>query len=139
MSKIFEKYATPLGLVPMRVVNGFTPHAAGEIAGFPPATAEALYLAGDAVVVDEKGKEVEVKASGTAAKALSGVTTKDVPQPHGEDASVEIPENWESLHHLQQVKLAKAISGRDDIAKKEDALAVIRTEVERRAAEQSQT
>lgn len=139
MSKIFEKYATKFGLVPMRIKNGFTPHAEGEIAGFPPATAEALYLAGDAVVVDKNGDEIEVKASASPAQVMAGVSAKDFPTPPGGVTPAEIPEGWEDLHHLQRVKLAKAISGRDDISKKEDADAVIRAEVERRAAEHSQT
>lgn len=126
MSKIFEKYATKLGLVPMRIVHGFTPHAAGEIAGFPPATAAGLYQAGDAVVVDENGEEVEIAVS-KPASSPAGKTDESV-------SGIDIPDAWEGLHHLQRVKLAKAISGRTDVAKTEEADAIIRAEVARRAA-----
>ena len=41
-----------------------------------------------------------------------------------------VPEGWESLHWKQRVKLAKDLTGRDDIEKPDDADAAIREAME---------
>ena len=52
------------------------------------------------------------------------------------DAPPEIPEGWAALHHATRVKLAKAISGSDQVATADEANMIISAEVARRASEQ---
>ena len=120
------------GLVRMRVTNGFAPHNEGEIAGFAPSVALALFTSNEAVPVDEKGEEIAIKEAAPKAKAeITGVTTKP--------SAVEIPAGWQNLHHLQLFKLVKELGGDGEAtAKKEAAIAFIEAEEARRAAAQQQ-
>lgn len=133
MSKAFEKYALKTtGLVPMRIVRGFAPHAENDIAGFPPSTAAELFTAGDAVVVDGDGKEVEILPTKPAEAEGAGGTASDATPP-------AIPGGWKNLHHLQLFKLVKELGGDGEAtAKKEAAIAFIEAEEARRAAAQQQ-
>ena len=114
------------GLVRMRVTNGFAPHVQGEIAGFAPTVALALFTSNEAVPVDEKGEEIAIKEAAPKPKAVAtGVTTKST--------RIDIPDGWKDLHHLQRVKLAKEITGDDNIKTADAADAAILAEIERRA------
>lgn len=55
------------------------------------------------------------------------------PNASGEDLPVEIPENWESLHHQQIMKLARSING-VTYTNAADAKGAIKDELARRAA-----
>ena len=130
MSKTtFEKLAADNkhGLVRMKVLKSFTPHFEGEIAGFAPDNASDLYTAGDAIPVDEKGEEIKIEKAVFTSKPLKGVSTTDL------TSGPEIPADWQKLHHLQRVKLAKEITGNEDIKTADAADAAILAEIERRA------
>lgn len=115
--------ASATGLVAMRVAEAFTPYSEGDIAGFQPDEAHKLFKAKLLTLPD-------------------GVNEPTVDSDNDEDGkgaddggatAVEIPEDWEGLHHLTRVKLAKDITG-GDIANKEAADEAIRAELARREA-----
>lgn len=111
------------GLVPVRS------NETGDIFGVTPVRAREL-LAEKKVTLFEIPSEVEVIAT-------------DEPEPEKVDATsadfdIDIPDDWEGLHYLSKIKLAKEIVG-GDLAVKEGqktvdaAEEVIAAEYERRA------
>ena len=118
----FEALArdNPQGLVRMKIVESFAPYHANALAGFPPDEAHRLYTRKAAVPADEDGDEIPLVIAATAAERL----------PRAAE-SVEIPDGWETSHHLSRLALAKQIAGK--VAKSVDeADEIIRAEVERR-------
>lgn len=95
------------GLVPVLAVRGDSRHKAGVPFGVYPEQARKGVLDGTLELVEDS--------------KLVGVETYDVPGPPTAApkapvpvepvSDVDIPKNWESLHHLQVIKLAKQIAG----------------------------
>lgn len=115
---------TALGLVPMMIVDSFAPYERDQIAGFPADEAYKLFIRGHAV-------PFEIDPSDFADEEGEG-------GPVLEPINVEIPEDWESLHHLTKRSLAGKISGAP-VANKEDAGEIITAELKRRADAAAET
>ncbi|MBC7168319.1 hypothetical protein [Phenylobacterium sp.] len=110
------------GLVRMEIKTGFAPYSEGDIAGFPPDEAVRLFKKGAATPLDADPSDARRAAA--AGDGEGAGSADDVPA---------IPDDWEGMHHLTRVKLAKEISG-GDVANKEEADEIIRAEIARRAA-----
>lgn len=127
------------GLVPVKANKRMQTRGAGEIFGVPPDVAITAVLAGDVSLYP----------------VPEGVATFEFPSPfdetpesEGEDDTtddvelVDIPEAWESLHHLKIIQLAEKISGKE-LAATEDkkvteiAREVILAELEKRKASEA--
>lgn len=126
----FEKiaYENELGLVGMKIVEPFAPYRKDAIAGFPPDEAFRLFQRKMALPVDAKGKPVKAAVDDKDESGIAGADTS---------TSVEIPENWEQMHHLQRLKLAKDLTGRQDVESAKIADEIIRAEFEKRAGSAS--
>lgn len=118
------KMVKKTGLVPVKDAG------TGSVYGVKPAKAREMIAAKSATLVD-------------IPEGIETVDLGDVSEPKSADkpaevSGPEIPEDWESMHHLQRVKLALAIHGDftvHDGEKKSDAAdRIIREEVQRRAA-----
>ena len=118
--RAFEQLVNPKGLVVMRVTDSFAPYFEGDLAGFPPEEAARLFKLKAAEPVDEKGQVID----------LSGDVIEVRREP-ARSSAVAIPENWESLHHLQRLRIAKELTGQQP-ATVEEADSVIRAELQRR-------
>jgi hypothetical protein len=121
----FERLTNKRGLVLMQVVDSFAPYDEGQLAGFPPDEALRLYQRKAAVPVGADGRPVAIpddKPERSRTPAAS--------------SSVEIPPTWQSLHHLQRVRIAKEIAGHGRvISSVAEADEVIRAELQRRGNE----
>lgn len=123
------------GLVIVEFLEDYTPWPKGSKAGFYPN--EALALFNNKTVVF--AQRPNIKPDGNAPSPLSPyISTKNAPMA-APDASpgastTVIPDNYESLHHLKQFKIAADIRGVtfQDIKSKDEALQIIRDELERR-------
>jgi hypothetical protein len=117
------------GLVAMTMVRSFAPWRVGQTAGFPPETALDHYVNGVAKLYgdDSPGEKMAPAPKPQEARDVSAAA-----------AGPEIPEDFESLHHLQRIKLAKLISpgfvAPEGVAPTDAADEVIRQEVARRKA-----
>lgn len=105
------------GLVPMKFLKPTITEFKGDIRGAEPVTALRWYNDG-------------------LAEPLEGVKTKPNPQPAGAVTAgvggVPIPEGWEGLHHLQQIQLAKQLTGASNMTA-EEARTAIQAELAKRA------
>lgn len=119
----FEKMADghPQHLVVMRFLDSPAPYLKGQLAGLPPDSAARHYRFKMAVPVTPEGEEIP----------LPGVRVEAPAHPAASN-TVEIPDDWYGLHHLQRLKLAKAISGSDNPMNVTEADDVIAREVQRR-------
>ena len=121
MLEAFEALAAqnPHGLVRMKITDSFAPYHAGDLAGFPPAEAMRLYTREAAVPADDKGRPIAIAVPEPPAAPVAGPT------------GPEIPDGWETSHHLSRMAIAKQLLGR--VPKSVDeADETIRAEVERR-------
>lgn len=120
--KDFEALANRSGLVSMEIRKAFAPYPEGSKAGFAPKTALALFESGQAAPFNKFGQAVEppsdaerqIRRGATPGVRSSDVQTADGSGPSSspdQDASIVIPENWKTMHHLQRVKLGKEIAG----------------------------
>lgn len=118
----FERLASenPHGLVRMKFVESEAPYMQGQIAGLYPDEALGMLSHEKAAPCDENGEFIPLKAVVKRSEAPKASNT------------VEIPDNWSALHHLQKIRLAKEIRGSEEPIKLDDAEAVIQAEVERR-------
>ena len=118
----FESLANSAGLVPMKFVDDwYTPYLKDQIAGFPPDVAFRLYDEDHvAFPVDGEGKALSVPDTIQAEARL--------PPP----SSLDIPEDWESRHHLSRIRLAKDIGGLSEFIPADQADEIIRAELNRR-------
>lgn len=122
----FEKLANEHGLVPMRITESFAPWGRGDVAGFHPGEALRLYERKAAIPAAAR-LDVEASAPGLLA-------APDAPSAPKGNPAVVIPENWEALHHLQIIRLAKEIRGTSEPLGKEEAYEIVRSEIERRGS-----
>ncbi|TJW14452.1 MAG: hypothetical protein E5W82_10780 [Mesorhizobium sp.] len=114
------KVVKKTGLVP---VHSFK---SGTIFGVVPDTARKMLREKVAELVDvPEGIETFEVADSVEPKQPAEI--KDVP-------AVAIPEDWETMHHLQKIKLAKMLTGDDSVKTLEAAKEVIGAEIQRRAA-----
>jgi hypothetical protein len=113
------KVVKKTGLVPVVSSKG------GPIFGVAPDKAREMVKAGLATfaVIPDHIETFEV-ADGK--KAAAAPTAK-------EEYAVVIQEDWETLHHLQKVKLAKTL-GFETVKTVKEAVEVISQEIQRRAA-----
>ena len=113
------------GLVPMEFIEAAMPHAMGDVAGYKPEQAKQLHDRGIAV---PHGSVYERGSVGERQDA-------SVVEPETDDelrrSQVELGDEPLSRHHLQRIKLAAEIAGRD-VSTKDDADEIIRGELARR-------
>jgi hypothetical protein len=115
----FEALANQHGLVLMQIRTGFyPPYPENSFAGFPPDRAATLYADGDAVPVDTEGNLITVVLNEGGPPAADPVPM------------VRIPHDWETIHHLQRIRLAKTLGGNPATAEEADEF--IRAELLRR-------
>jgi hypothetical protein len=110
----------PQGLVVMKFIHAPAPYEKGDIAGLPLDTAAKYFRYRVAVPCTADGEELSISLRSEPAPEKA-VSTK-----------VAIPDNWESIHFLQQIRLAKEIRGSEESPKLEEAKEVIRAEIQRR-------
>ncbi|MCJ2019460.1 hypothetical protein MKK84_18795 [Methylobacterium sp. E-065] len=113
------------GLVPMEFIEPAMPHAVGDVAGYKPAEAKALHDRGIAVPhgsVYDRGDVAERRDA-----------SQVVPETDDElrRSQVDLGDEPLGRHHLQRIKLAAEIAGRD-VSTKDDADEIIRAEIARR-------
>lgn len=125
-----------------------SPYAAGEAAGFDEAEAKRLKTAGIVAITDEtppaesgEGGERDPSSGGSegdagGADAAGNGDDPSTGQPGTTAPTVDIPGNWQTLHHATKKKLAREVSG-EEPANTEAAEAVIEAELARRAAQQT--
>lgn len=118
----FEKLKNELGLVAMSFLLPTITEKVGDVRGAEPYTALRWYNDGLAEPVNGLDKFVEKMPSG-------GVSSDALRR-----GAIEIPEKWAEEHHLKRITLAKTISGQTGSLSADDADAIIKAEVERRAA-----
>lgn len=119
------KVVKKTGLVPV------CSNANGSVFGVDPKTAAEWVKTGQATLADipEGIETIEVNI-----EVLPAPTVEEPP------VAVDIPDDWESLHHLQRVKLAKQLLGVETLTlmgeekPSDHADRVIREELQRRAA-----
>jgi hypothetical protein len=99
------------------------PYRQGSIAGLPPDRALEAFIGGDARPVTADGKVIPLD-----------VPTVVPPREAKPTVTVEIPDNWPELHHLQKLRLAKEIRGVTPQFQmtKEEAEVILAAEVEQR-------
>lgn len=110
------------GLVPIEITAPYRGYIPGSVVGFSPDAANRVVEAG-------AGKLVEVPDAATV----------DVTPPRPELAPAEIlpqplaaiPEDWQTSHELQRVKIAQQIAG-EPVLRGKDANKIIRAEIARR-------
>ncbi len=120
----FDSLKNDLGLVPMMIETEFwPPYQKGHIAGLPPNMALDAFIEGTAVPVTAQGKVIALD-----------VPTAAPPREVKPLVTVDIPDNWPELHHLQKLRIAKELRGVTPQFQmtKEEAEAVIAAEVEQR-------
>ncbi|WCS27795.1 hypothetical protein LOK46_13525 [Methylobacterium sp. NMS14P] len=113
------------GLVPMEFIEAAMPHAVGDVAGYKPADAKQLHDRGIAVPhgsVYERGSVAERRDA-----------SRVVPETDDElrRSQVDLGDDPLERHHLQRIKLAAQIAGRD-VSKADEADEIIRAEIARR-------
>jgi hypothetical protein len=111
----------------IRFVRSNPPYRPGDVAGFEKQRAED-FVAAKIATWDLDGalpQEVEVPVEPMKVEPRAAEPS---------DVIVDIPEDWESMHHLKLITLAKEISG-GAVLSKAEAKEIIQEEVERRAAE----
>lgn len=115
--------ANPYGLVRMKMVEEHTPYRVGELAGFSPEDALRRFLEREALPAAEDG---------TPLIGFEDAVEPSEPAQSGPISTVQIPDDWRNLHHLQRLRIAKAISGDETIATAIAADAIIGAEEQRR-------
>jgi hypothetical protein len=120
--ELFEQLVNDKQLVLMKFHDTHTPYFKGQIAGFPPDAAARYYEQDSAHPCDIKGNPISLRG-------------EPVQEPVQRAPRVPIPDDWESMHHLQQFKLAERIRPGETPANKQEALTWIAAELERRVNE----
>jgi hypothetical protein len=111
------------GLVLMTITRDFAPYVVGALAGFYPDRAAEIFVLDHGIPLSPEGSAVEVRLD----------QESDVGAVAAEDG-VEIPIEWEELHHLQRIRLARQLVGGVSEAPMtvQQADAIIRVEHDRR-------
>ena len=116
----FEQLANHLGLVRVVFVRPEAPYMPGDVAGIPPDMALKYLAYQVAAPCDEKGQPIAVKATKRKSEAAPA------------SYAVEVPDNWQELHHLQRIRIARELKGSDAKLTAEEADEVIAAEYQRR-------
>lgn len=132
------KVITSTGLVPVKALKRFKHHPAGRVFGVEPHLVPAAVKSGDIELhpvpdgVETHDYDVHLESPKGAPEAPAGGPAESA----GSD--VEIPEDWNDLHWMKKVKLAKDIAPdfEPGDAKWNEKIAheVIEAELQRRAA-----
>ena len=109
-----------LGLVRVVFVRPEAPYMPGDVAGIPPEMALKLLAYQVAAPCDENGQAISVKATKRKSEAATA------------SYAVEVPDNWQELHHLQRIRIARELKGSDAKLTAEEADEVIAAEYQRR-------
>jgi hypothetical protein len=119
----FETLVNDKGLVLMMITRDFAPYVVGALAGFYPDRAAEIFVLDHGIPLSPEGSAVEVRLD----------QESDVGAVAAEDG-VEIPIEWEELHHLQRIRLARQLVGGVSEAPMtvQQADAIIRVEHDRR-------
>lgn len=128
------KVVKKTGLVPVKLFTPFSTGFPGDIVGVSPAKAREMVKKKEAILVDIPEHIETIDEAGPTPDAVS--------VPVEEDTShldkVVIPDNWETIHHLKRIVIAKSLSDpleiRDGEKPLEAADRMIRQEIERRQA-----
>lgn len=120
------------GTVAVRFVKPNGAFMPGDVAGFDHAIAETLKKKG--VAVDPNEKVAAAVGDGQTAVPEGDGKSPEPPKGTSNPDDVEIPENWESEHHLQLIRIAKLLVPDEKSINKERAIEIITTEIERRKA-----
>lgn len=117
------------GLVPVYLLQAFGRNFPRTVAGFPEDLAKALVAKGLATWDLTGATSAPAEPPATEGEAKPKAKAKPVA-----DGPVDIPANWQELHFLQQIKLAKSVAGpdHDGPMTKEAAVQIITAEVARR-------
>lgn len=115
------KVVKKTGLVP---VHSFK---TGTIFGVVPDVARKM-------LAEKAAELVEVPEGIETFEVADSVEPKKKPAAAKEVHAIDIPGNWEEMHHLQKIKLAKAIAGDDSVKTLDAAKEIIGAEIQRRAA-----
>lgn len=103
----------------VRFLRSNFPFAGGDEAGLPVKIANLLRQGGIVVFIKAKEKERPPAPPGADVNAGDGI--------------VEIPEDWEKLHHATRLAIARHIAG-DEVTTAAEAAEIIREELARRTA-----
>lgn len=107
-------------MVVVTFVRAHGPYMPKDTAGFPPAVASVLIA-----------KKIAVPYGAVEQRAPDAPAPVPVVPP----LEADIPEDWETMHHLPLIALAKQIKpSHEGKMTKDEAVEVIKTELERRAA-----
>ena len=109
------------GLVLFKFTDGPAPYKEGDIAGLEPEQAARMFRFKMGYPCKIDGKPIE----------FSGIP-KSEQAPAASSNEVQIPVDWQEKHHLQQIRLAKEILGKDDPLTVDQAKDVILAELQRR-------
>ena len=119
-SEAFNDLANDLGLVRVVFVRPEAPYMPGDVAGVPPDMALKYLAYQVAAPCDENGQPIAVKATKRKSEAAPA------------SYAVEVPDNWQELHHLQRIRIARELKGSDAKLTAEEADEVIAAEYQRR-------
>ncbi|AMX93630.1 MULTISPECIES: hypothetical protein [Mesorhizobium] len=114
------KVVKKTGLVPVHSTK------TGRIFGVTPDTARKM--------LREKAAELVNVPEGIETFEVADSVEPKQPAEIKEVTAAPIPDDWESMHHLQKVKLAKTLPGGEDVKTLAAAVEVIGAEIQRRAA-----
>jgi len=111
----------PRGLVVFKFTDGTAPFRKGDIAGLEPPQAARMFRFRMGYPCKSNGEPIE----------FSGIPQSEQ-APAASSNAVPIPDNWQDMHHLQQIRLAKEIQGSDDQLTVAMAKDIIAAELQRR-------
>jgi hypothetical protein len=109
------------GLVLFKFTDGPAPYKEGDIAGLEPEQAARMFRFKMGFPCKMDGQPIE----------FSGIP-KSEQAPAASSNAVHIPDDWQGMHHLQRIRLAKEIVGKDDPVTVPEAEEIIRAELQRR-------
>lgn len=116
------------GLVPVKALRQVGGWGAGEIFGITPDKVRIGLKEGSVELVDIPADVEFFEIDDPIAAAPPSVAEKPL---------IEIPSDWETMHHLKRFALAQKIAGkpRDQRIDDDEARSIIKAEVDKRAAE----
>lgn len=95
------------GLVPVEAIRRLSTKSAGEIFGLTPEAAIAAVTNGDVKLhpVPDGVETFDYPAF------FDDIVPEEVPGASGDVTTVDIPDDWETIHHLKLILLAEKITG----------------------------
>src|SRR5215213_897554 len=119
---VLETMVNDQGLVRMFFYDDEAPYQKGTMAGLPPDQAILMLVYERAAPCDENGNFLPLKVA------------RRKPEAKAASFAVQIPDGWEQMHHLQRLRLAREVAGRNqtDLIELGEADDILRTEFDRR-------